>query len=179
MRIAFAGAAIVGVGMLFTAPPARDGIARAVDDVKEFFATAPDNRGQIQTSVGMRLRFWTVASHVFLESPSLGSSVSDYRSHYLAQDAALGNSVARTGNPHCEYLYVAGALGLVGLATYLAVYIVAFLSAMRLRLRTQANIATCYLASAAVCSLANSLAIDMIPGHFHALALLLLLMFDW
>jgi O-antigen ligase len=180
VRIALALAVGVGIAALLSAPPVRERMERVVSESREFLATPTQQRGQTTTSTGGRLLFWSIALQVAEDSPWIGTAESAYRDRYLAVDDAHGGSLHRHANPHNEYLHVLGALGVIGLALYLALHAgtVRALAAARAP-RMQRVILGYYLIAALSTAVVNSLSIDMILGHFHTLALLVLGLFAW
>ena len=180
-RLVLAAVTIATVVGLLATPTMQDSFGRIVSDVKEFNALPASERGNVQTSGTLRLRFWTVALGVVEQSPWTGTSESAYRRHYVAQDNAMGGSSQQQqhGHPHNEYLHVLGALGIVGLALYVALHVAAMRSGKAQPSRAQRHILGYYLLAALSSAFVNSLAIDMVPGHFHALALLGLAFFPW
>jgi hypothetical protein len=181
-RLALAAAVLLGTVMLLNAPPVRDRLERVVSESREFLATPTAQRGQTTTSTGGRLLFWSIAVQVAQESPWIGSAESAYLQRYLAMDDAHGSSLQlhRHGNPHNEYLHVAGALGIVGLALYLAMHAATVAAIARTNATRQHRVILgYYLVAAMSTAMVNSLAIDMILGHFHALAFLVLGWFAW
>ncbi|MEJ7929959.1 O-antigen ligase family protein [Ramlibacter sp. AN1015] len=150
--------------------PAGDGLQRAAHGGLEFLHATPEVRMQRSTSESERLQFWSVASGIVREHPVFGSSMARYFDEHIAMAKSLPDEFPRHGNPHNEYLYVLGAVGPLGLLLFLAIPLAAWRATARHPERRK--LLALYLAAALPNMLVNSFTIDMIPGHFHALALL-------
>jgi O-antigen ligase len=172
-------ALVASVGLVMATPTARDGVMRIVNDTREFARTPPAQQGYLVSSSGERMRFWEVAGNVALESPLIGVGIAKYPERYVAHDLAMGGSHSQHANPHNELLYLLSTVGLVGLALYLAIQAAVLWSVRRLGHPLQTRIAA-YLMLSVVSSLFfNSMIVDMIPGHFYALAVLCVAWFAW
>ncbi|MBE7368192.1 O-antigen ligase family protein [Ramlibacter pallidus] len=180
-RLLLAGASVATVLALLATPAVQDSAGRVFRDVREFTSMPVERRGEVQTSGALRLRFWDVALEVVRESPWIGTGESAYRERFVAHDNALGGTRLQKehGHPHNEYLHLLGSLGVVGLTLYLAVHAAAVRSGKAQPSREQRHILGYYLIAALSSAVVNSLTIDMVPGHFHALALLVLAFFPW
>ncbi len=96
-------------------------IAVAMTEFNAFFAT-----GQQDTSVGARLAMWRVALDDMTKAPLLGQGNAGWlqtRDAAIA-DGRLSRFSGRFTHLHNEYLNVAFKRGLLGLALYLALYLV-------------------------------------------------------
>ena len=174
--LAVAGA--LSVGLAAFSPTVAKGVRQVATDFREFSETPVEQQGRLWSSGGERLRYWSVAGRLARESPWLGTGASAFPVRFLAQEKAMGGSHKPQANPHNEYLYVLAALGAVGLVLYLAAHGAALKAASDLRNTTQRKILYLYLLAALVSIVFNSMLVDMIPGHFHALALLTLGWFE-
>jgi len=157
----------------------QKGVQRIVAEADAFRSSTDLERSQAKTSTGLRLQFWAVSLRLAAQAPLVGGGVSSFADRYYAQAAATGGVPSRVGNPHNEYLYVVCTLGGVGLALYVAIHVALARHAVRMRNAAQRRIILIYLLVALASILFNSMVIDMIPGHFHALALLALGWFQW
>lgn len=177
--VSLAGVTLVVIGLLAASPVANNGFRKVVAEAQAYQAAPPEQRAQLVTSTGERLQFWSVASRVAMESPLVGSGLTSFPDHYQAQAAAMGGEAQRKTNPHNEYLYMFCALGAVGLLLYVALHLAVLRNALRLRNSTQRKVLCLFMAAALSSLLFNSMVVDMVPGHFYALAVLALGWFEW
>jgi O-antigen ligase len=93
-----------------------------INDVRHEIETLSDNP---ETSVGLRLTWWQNSWVVVQRSPWFGVGTGDYTTAYAAvhQERTPQVSVAE-GNPHNQYLYTAIRLGMLGVVSLLAVFLV-------------------------------------------------------
>jgi O-antigen ligase len=177
--IALAGVLVASALLIAASPTASKGVARVVADAKEFMATPAHQRGHLWSSGGERLHYWDVAVRIAAESPWVGASFARYGDRFRAIDARMGGTHKPQTNPHNEYLLVLGATGAIGLLLYAAIYAATLRRALALRSGTQRKIVLLFLLAVLTGILFNSMLIDMIPGHFFAIALLTLGCFEW
>jgi O-antigen ligase len=106
-------------------------INEATSELKTFY-----DEGRQDTSVGARLAMWSVAIDEIGHKPILGHSNQGWLETRDAaiQDGRLSSFSAGFTHLHNEYLNVAFKRGLVGLALYLALYIVPMLMFFKLYL---------------------------------------------
>lgn len=173
------GAALGAASLLLASPLASQGLGRIVDEAVAFQSTPAAHQAQLTTSTGLRLQYWSVASRIAQESPLIGTGITSFPSHYRAEAARLGGEPQAAANPHNEYLYVFSALGGVGMLFYLTAHLTVLRNGAAMHNVVQRKVLYCYFAAALSSILFNSMFIDMIPGHFHALAVLTLGWFDW
>lgn len=172
---------VLVIGLLAASPVANDGLRKIVAEAQAFQATPKEQRAQLISSTGERLQFWAVSARVAMESPLIGIGVTAFPDHYSAQAATLGGDTPgqRRTNPHNELLYMFCTLGAIGLALYLAVHLAVLRNASLLRNGTQRKVLYLYMAALLSSLPFNSMMVDMIPGHFYALAVLALGWFEW
>ncbi len=157
----------------------RQGIQKVFDESNQFSQTIDIQQGLLQTSIGLRLRFWSISKKLIEESPLIGSGLSKFSERYAAYDSQLGGSKNIVKNPHNEYIYILASLGLTGLLFYLAIQTQIILFALRLVNTAQKQILLLAITSLLCSIFFNSMIIDMVPGHFYALTILCLGWFDW
>lgn len=179
VAVSLVGVAMVVIGLLAASPVANTGLRQVVAEAQAYQATTPEQRAQLFTSTGLRLQYWSVAARVAMESPLVGSGLASFPDQYQAQATALSGDAQRQTNPHNEYLYIFCTLGVIGLLLYLGLQAAVLHNAMRLRNDTQRKVLCLYMTAALTSLLFNSMVVDMIPGHFHALAVLSLGWFEW
>jgi O-antigen ligase len=91
---------------------------RIVEAVKEFKQWQPDQAEE--TSTGLRLEFYRYSLKIVRDHPLLGVGVGGFAEAYAKQ--IKDPKMARSDNPHNEYLLVATQLGLIGLAALLYLF---------------------------------------------------------
>jgi len=175
-RRALAGMAI---GLALAAPvvsmtPAASGLQRVADATVKFLsAPAPRIKAvEITTSEGQRLRLWDNALPAIQQHPIVGTAMSRYDDRYLATASETLHVATQTANPHNEYLYFWGSLGLIGLLLYLAIPWVGWAAASGDPFRQR--VLLYYLVAMFNAMAVNSLVIDMVAAHAHALVFLAL-----
>jgi O-antigen ligase len=174
--------AVFALGLALAAPvvgmtPAAGGLQRIVDATARFLnAPAPGRVDAValSTSEGQRLRLWGNALPIVQQHPIAGTALSRYEDHYLDTIADDLHSVTGTANPHNEYLYIWGGLGLIGLLLYLAIPWAAWRAASPDAFRQR--VLLFYLVGMFNAMAVNSLVIDMVAAHAHALVLLALVL---
>lgn len=167
-------------GMLaLAASTARVGITKIGDEIAQFSHTESLQQGRLQTSSGLRLRFWSITSEVIKEMPWVGSGLSQFPQRYRFYDSRMGGSDLTVKNPHNEYMYILAGLGIMGLGMYLAIQWEVVRQGRRFSNIAQRNILWLAMLALMTSILFNSMIIDMVPGHFYALTLLCLAWFDW
>lgn len=178
-----AGTGLLGItllaGAIAAAPDARHRVQLAAAEVQQYLDTQDQQRGMVNTSSGLRLRFWATAGDVIADAPVLGVGLSQFPAHFMAHTQQRGGALSDhgSGNPHNEYLYLWAGLGLPGLLLYLAL-----LGRMAGLAWVASEPARQVLLSVAVVAFAtsvlfNSMLIDMKAGHFFALTALVLAWF--
>jgi O-antigen ligase len=91
---------------------------RIVEAVKEFKQWQPDQAEE--TSTGLRLEFYRYSLKIVRDHPLLGVGVGGFAEAYAKQ--IKDPKMARSDNPHNEYLLVATQLGLIGLVALLYLF---------------------------------------------------------
>lgn len=84
-------------------------IDAAVQDIK-IFEKNPN------TSVGLRLVYWTTSFHLFANHPLVGVGSGDFRDQYARIKPKRWESTPDSFNPHNQYLMTAATTGLLGLS---------------------------------------------------------------
>ena len=86
-----------------------------------------------RTSVGQRLFFWEHSWQLFKKHPVLGVGTGNFRAAYAQRNYRWSPHMIATGNPHNQYILIAVQNGLVGLAAFLALFVVQFWLAWKSR----------------------------------------------
>lgn len=146
-----------GTALQFSAPLQE----RVSTAVAEFEAWQP--RVGSPTSIGLRLDYYSNALAIATERPLLGAGIGGFETAYDAQVA--GTPMARSNNPHNQFLLIAAQLGFVGLAVFLALLAVQLRSAWR-QPPPWRDIGIGLVAAMAVGSLFNSFLLDHAEGLF-------------
>ena len=75
-----------------------------------------------RTSVGQRLFFWEHSWHIFKQAPVLGVGTGGFEPAYAERNNRYSPHMPVTDNPHNQYILASVQLGLVGLASLLALF---------------------------------------------------------
>lgn len=111
-----------------------------------------------ENSVGMRMYFWRNAIAVVKEAPVLGHGTGSYHTVISEDHGAEGGS-----NPHCDYLWFAVEVGIVGVLASLLMLASGLAQASKLAPPEQ-WVAILLIVTYAVTALANSYFTDNISG---------------
>ena len=76
-----------------------------------------------KTSVGQRLFFWEHSWRIFQEAPLTGVGTGGFEAAYAERNKRLSPHMPATDNPHNQYILSSVQLGLVGLASLLALFV--------------------------------------------------------
>lgn len=130
--VAFAMLTVLAIPALQPNGVVQSRIATAVGELKDFF-----DHGKQDTSVGARLGMWSVAIGEVEKAPFFGHGNQGWIETRDAaiSDGRLSNFSAGFSHLHNEFLNVAFKRGLVGLALYLALYLVPMLMFFRAHLQ--------------------------------------------
>jgi O-antigen ligase len=103
---------------------------RSGEAFSEASAWSSGVRPEKPTSIGNRLDYYRTSAEIIAKHPLLGVGTGGFPAAY-AQEVA-GTSLARTRNPHNEYLLRAVELGIAGVLLVLALFVVVWRQASRL-----------------------------------------------
>jgi O-antigen ligase len=148
-------------------------------DLQKYQAAAPEDRGRVDVSTGIRLRMWQISLTLIEERPLVGTSFSAFPREYKRIDNARGGSPMHGFNPHNEYLQIFAMFGLVGLLLYLSIYAALLQRAWQWRGSTQGTLVLVCTAALASSVLMNSMLIDMMEGHLFAVVVAGLAFHRW
>jgi O-antigen ligase len=87
----------------------------AISDVQEF-------NQDPNTSVGLRIVYWTTSFHVFMQHPVLGVGSGDFQKEYTLAKPAKWASTPDSFNPHNQFLMTAVTTGMLGLVLMLGMF---------------------------------------------------------
>ena len=110
-------ALVVGAALIFsTSDRVQNRISEATDNVVQYV-----EKGNNQTSMGLRLSFWTGGLNIFIQSPLVGQGVGSFRTEMSvqAQNKNAQNPPVITSNPHNDFILIAAQTGLAGLSLWL------------------------------------------------------------
>lgn len=85
----------------------RDRVDMAIENVVHYDT-------KINTSVGLRLTYWSNAWRIFIENPVLGVGAGDYPTEYNKMNAKYSPEWQLAWNPHNQYLLALTSAGLLG-----------------------------------------------------------------
>ena len=104
---------VLAIGLFFSSNKVRDRLTLVQTEVQSY-----SNDAQIDTSSGVRLRFWITSLQAIREHPVMGTGVGSWTSEYnrlQRENNVLHRDVDRNGNPHQEYLLWGVQLGIPGI----------------------------------------------------------------
>jgi O-antigen ligase len=111
--------AIVLPTVFITAYKTQSYFAERVDVAMSDMRSFNDNP---DTSVGLRLVYWTTSFHVFTAHPLIGVGSGDFQREYTAAKPVKWAATPDSFNPHNQFLMTAVTTGLIGLALLLAIF---------------------------------------------------------
>jgi O-antigen ligase len=154
-------AIVLLAAMTYSIPknPLQQRIAGAV---KEFKQWQPDHADE--TSTGLRLEFYRYSLKIVRDHLLLGVGIGGFAEAYAKQ--IKDPKMARSDNPHNEYLLVGAQLGLIGLAALLYLFYTQWRLAPRLPTPKDAILARGVVLAFVVGCLFNSFLTDFDEGVF-------------
>lgn len=90
-------------------------VDQAISDIHTF-------KENPNTSVGLRLVYWTTSFHVFLQHPLIGVGSGDFQKEYTQAKPAKWADTPNSYNPHNQFLMTAVTTGLVGFLILVGVF---------------------------------------------------------
>ncbi|HEX2530000.1 MAG TPA: O-antigen ligase family protein [Burkholderiaceae bacterium] len=90
----------------------------AISDIKAFDQDP-------NTSLGLRMVYWSTSFHLFLQHPLYGVGSGDFQTEYARIKPERWKSTPDSFNPHNQYLLTAATTGLLGLAALINAFWVA------------------------------------------------------
>jgi O-antigen ligase len=157
-RIAVFLAGVLAVGGLFTIPGTfRDRVHGAVIEAQEW---KPGTSSA--TSIGQRLNFYSTSLAMIARRPLIGAGTGGFEAAYIEQVQGTGTPPSK--NPHNQYLLVTGQLGVIGLAAFVGLLVVAWRGAVRLPTALEKDMARGLVLAMATGCLFNSLLLDHTEG---------------
>jgi O-antigen ligase len=154
-----------------------------LQEIQQYLAMTPEQRAGVNTSVGIRLQFYTSIWELLKQSNWLmGVGSIQFGDAFAAVNYSMGTTpeqakayFANFQNPHNEYLFMVATKGVVGLMLYLGIFVQACRIAMQKTDDVQ-RIGLLVLICLLMLSITfNSMVIDMEEGHFMMLVLLVFL----
>ncbi|MBX3650331.1 MAG: O-antigen ligase family protein [Burkholderiales bacterium] len=118
------------------------------------------------SSAGFRLEFYSNTLRIIADRPLTGVGTGGFPDAYA--ERIRGTAMVATRNPHNEYLHIAAQIGLIGLATMLALFAVQWRTASRLPTRLETDLARGLVVTIAAGCLFNSFLLDHAEGLFFA-----------
>ena len=176
-------AAIVAFILAAVSPVVQARMARMVMEVNQFFAMTPEQRAGVETSLGIRLQFYSTIAQLIQQSHwMIGVGSVYFADLFYAINHQLGTTSEQAAtyfsnfqNPHNEYLFMLATKGVVGLALYLAIFTQACRVAWHKHDEVQRVSCLMFVFLFMVSITANSMMTDMEEGHFTMLILLIFL----
>ena len=158
-------------------PKVQTRVALFFTEYQQFFDMTPEQRSQLDTSVGLRLQYFVSSWAIVQDHFWLGVGSLNFKPLFWEVNHAMGatNPVIFAPNPHNEYLYMWTTKGLVGLLLYLGIFVQACRIAARRSEDWQRHGLWLLVCLFLTSILFNSMSIDMVEGHFMMLVLLVFL----
>ncbi len=123
------------------------------------------HRGSSRTSLGQRLDWWNDSLELIEQRPIFGFGTGGFT---VAHNRLIKRThIEPTDNPHNEYLFITVQLGLVGLISFLALFITQWVCSLRLMDKNKYLVQGVVLAMMMGCIM-NSFLFDSHQGHFYA-----------
>lgn len=143
----------------------------------QFFEMSPQQRSQLETSVGLRLQYFVSSWSIVQDHFWTGMGSLNFKQLFweVNRDMGATNPKVFAPNPHNEYLYMWTTKGLVGLLLYLGIFVQACRLAARRSEAWQRHGLWMFVCLFLTSILFNSMSIDMVEGHFMMLVLLIFL----
>lgn len=124
------------------------------------------HNGNNTTSVGQRLDFLKTSLLLCAERPVFGHGTGSFTKEYKRLSQEL--NTYPTDNPHNEYLSIGVQLGLAGIISYLYLLLTQWRCSFKLPTNEYKWLAQGFVVTMAIGSLANSMIMDSLEGHFFA-----------
>jgi O-antigen ligase len=157
-RIAMVVAGVLAVAGLFTASATfRERIDRTVNEAREWQPGTSST-----TSIGQRLDYYSTTVGMIARRPVIGAGTGGFEAAYTEQ--VQGTETPPSKNPHNQYLLVTGQLGVIGLAAFVGLLVVAWRGAVRLPTALERDMARGLVLAMATGCLFNSLLLDHTEG---------------
>lgn len=157
-RIAMVLAAVLAVGGLFTLSNTfRERIERGVNEAREWHPGSGST-----SSIGLRLSYYSTTLHLIARRPLIGAGTGGFETAYAEE--VRGTATPPSNNPHNQYLLITGQLGVIGLAAFVGLLVVAWRGAARLPTAPEQDMARGLVLAMAAGCLFNSLLLDHTEG---------------
>lgn len=154
-----------------------------LQEIQQYLAMTPEQRAGVNTSVGIRLQFYTSIWELLKHSNWLmGVGSIHFGDAFASINYSMGTTpeqakvyFANFQNPHNEYLFMLATKGVVGLVLYLGIFVQACRIAMKKTDDVQRIGLLMFIYLFMLSIMFNSMVIDMEEGHFMMLVLLMFL----
>lgn len=146
-----------------TSPRLQSRIALSINEAELWKPMQGNNE---TSSIGTRMDYYTNTIKIIQKNPLLGVGTGGFETAYDKE--IIGTNVARSNNPHNQFLLFFAQIGIVGLSAFLLLLTLAWQSATRLPTMTETLLARGLLITIATGCLFNSLLLDHTEGLFFA-----------
>lgn len=176
-------AAVVIVAAAASSSVVQSRVELVLQEINQYLAMTPEQRAGVNSSVGIRLQFYTSIWELLKQSNWLiGVGSVHFGDAFAAINYSMGTTpeqaktyFANFENPHNEYLFMLATKGVVGLALYLWIFWQACRMAMQKQDDVQRIGLLMFVFMFMLSITFNSMVIDMEEGHFMMLILLVFL----
>ena len=158
-------------------PKVQARVALFFSEYQQFLLMSPQQRSQLETSVGLRLQYFVSSWSIVQDHFWTGMGSLNFKQLFweVNRDMGATNPKVFAPNPHNDYLYMWTTKGLVGLLLYLGIFVQACRLAARRSEAWQRHGLWMFVCLFLTSILFNSMSIDMVEGHFMMLVLLIFL----
>lgn len=171
--IGIAALAVLATALVMSIPMLKTEIAHVQYDVAQAQKGVLHYADGRENSVGMRMYFWRNALAVVRQAPVLGHGTGSYHTIIAEDHGAAGGS-----NPHCDYLWFAVEVGIVGVLASLLMLASGLVQAARLAPPERWAVVL-LIVTYAVTALANSYFTDNISGSAFILLAAAMMAGSW
>jgi O-antigen ligase len=148
---------LAGAGLFTASDTFRERIDRTVSEAREWVPGTSST-----TSIGQRLDYYSTTVGMIARRPFIGAGTGGFEAAYTEQ--VQGTETPPSKNPHNQYLLVTGQLGVIGLAAFVGLLVLAWRGAVRLPTVPEQDMARGLVLAMATGCLFNSLLLDHTEG---------------
>lgn len=133
-------------------------LQRVFHEIKQY------DKGQSTTSVGMRFDWFYNSITLIKQRPVFGHGTGSFE--YVQEKLIEGKKTVPTDNPHNEYLFIGVQIGLIGMATFVLLFLLQLISSLNLNEYNRNLLQGVIISMMAGCVM-NSFLFDSMQGHYY------------
>lgn len=164
----FLGIVLIGAifsGIYSTSDNISYQIQRVFNEIEQY------EEGESTSSIGMRFDWFHNSVTLIKQQPIFGHGTGSFE--YVQGKLIEGKKTTPTDNPHNEYLFIGVQLGLVGMITFVLLFILQFITSLNLNEYNRNLLQGVVISMMAGCVM-NSFLFDSMQGHYYAFLVSLL-----